>query len=233
MPDSIRTLAGRLTAPDVTLPDWAVDHLHLALWDRDHGPESAFLHAPLHGPTGAFSLALDEESTLKLAMIGHRAGAQHVASIGWGKARDPILAHLPWPKDWPDKKTVTLGWNGWVMLIGYVEQIHIQEIGGLPLAVLEFCGRAAPITYRRLPPLPQSADGDRHGLHTDRHLEDSPEQVAYLLADAESPLAAAAQDALVSSLQVVCVASLGAQDARWHEVVNVPLLLDALTLIGP
>lgn len=233
MPNPTRTLAGRLTAPDAILPDWAVGRLHLSLWDRDHGPESAFLHAPLHGPTGQFSLTLEEETALKLAMIGHREGAQHVASIGWGPARDPVLVHLPWPKDWPERNSVSLDWRGWVMLIGYVEQMHIQEFGGLPLAVLELSGHAAPITYRRLPSLPQPADGDRHGLHTDRHLEDGPEQVAYLLADVDSPLAAAAQDALVSSLRVVCEGSLGAQEGGWHEVVNVPLLLDALTLIAP
>ena len=99
--------------------------------------------------------------------------------------------------------------------------------------MLEVVGRAVPYTYQRLPDLPRPALGDRHGLHEDRHLEDTDEQVYYILADAESPLAAVAQDALVSGLRVVCTTSLGEHEAGWHEFVNIPLVLEQITLIAP
>ena len=126
-----------------------------------------------------------------------------------------------------------LDWQGEVALRGYVEQLHILEVGGLPLAILELVGQSLPHTYDRLPPLPQPALDDRHGLHTDRHLDDSPEHVYYLLADAESPLAAVAQDALVSSLRVTCFASLGEDAGGWDELINLPLILDSITLLAP
>ncbi len=213
-------LTGRLTPPGISLPGWAQDHLALRLWDRREGPEKSLKTVPLTGSGGSFRL---ETPAIPEA---HRA-----ISIGWGEALDPLLAHLPWPTG--SASPVLLNWDGAVTVIGYVEQLHLQEVGGLPLVILEVAGRAAPITYRRLPPLPLPALGDRHSLHTDHSQGDLPEQVYYLLADAESPLAAFAQDAAVSSLRIACVASLGEQEAGWHEIVNVPLILDALTLIGP
>lgn len=224
-------LTGHLTAPDQPLPAWAIERLHLALWDRDSGPETPLAAAPTSGPRGKFTLDLSDEAALRLALGGHREGPQQAVSIGWGAALDPVLAVLPWPPDAAQR--AALDWTGQVSLIGYVEQLHLQEFGGLALVVLELVGRPTPLTYDRLPALPLPPLGDRHGLHVDRHLEDSLEHVYYLLAEAETPLAALAQDALVSSLQVAAVASLGEQEGGWHEVVNLPLILDALTLIAP
>ena len=220
-------LTGHLTPPDNPLPAWAQDHLSLTLWDRDAGPEAPLVSGPLTGPHGAFDLPLDEGAAQQMALGGLREGPQQLVSIGWGEACDPVLAVLPW------RTGGQLGWQGELTLIGYVEQLHLIEWGGLPLLVLELVGHAAPYTYQRLPPLPLPSTGDRHGLHTDRHLHDTPEGVYYALADAESPLAALAQDALVSSLQVVAELSLGEQEAGWHELVNLPLVLDSLTLVGP
>ncbi len=225
-------IAGDLTAPDFPLPAWAQGRLSIALWDRDQGPERALACATATGPHGAFRLDLDAAAQAALSLTGYRPAPQHVVSVGWGQARDPVLANLPWPADWAARKRLNLAWDGQVTLIGHVEQIHYQEAGGLLLAALELSGYAAPITYRRLPPLPASS-ADRHGLDADRRLDDAPEQVAYVLLDAESPLATVALDALVSSLRVVCVASLGPQEGGWHAVVDLPLLLDALTIVGP
>ncbi len=207
-----------LTVPAYTLPAWAVDHLGLIIWSRDTGPQAPLLRAAPQGPAGRYTLDLPAATSDPVRLV---------TTIGWGAALEPVLAHLPWSGGDPP------GWDGTVTLIGYLEQLHLQEWSGLPLVVLELVGQAAPITYRRLPPLPIPALGDRHGLHTDRPLEESAEQVYYLLAEAESPLAALAQDALVSSLRVVAVASLGVEEAGWHALVNLPLVLDALTLIGP
>ncbi len=233
MTSPLHTLTGRLTAPDVALPAWAQAGLYLALWDRHEGPESIIARTSVVGPRGVFRLELSDEATSRLAAVGPGEGQRGLVTVGWGEALDPALAILPWPEDGACREPVDLGWDGTVTLIGYVEQLHFQEVGGVPLAILELSGYPAPFTYRRLPPLPLPASGDRHGLHADRRLDDAREQVAYLLADAESPLTTAALDALVSSLRVVGVASLGVQEARWHAIVNVPLVLDALTLIGP
>ncbi|NPV65733.1 MAG: hypothetical protein HPY64_01155 [Anaerolineae bacterium] len=207
-----------LTTPSYTLPAWAVNQLSLIVWNRDAGPQTPLLRATPQGPTGRCDLNVPANSG---------DSARLVATVGWGASLEPVLVHLPWK--WGGR----LDWDGTTTLIGYVEQLHLQEWAGLPLLVLELVGHVAPVTYRRLPPLPVPALGDRHGLHTDRPLEDSPEQIYYLLAEAESPLATLAQDALVSSLRVVAVTSLGAQKAGWHNLVNLPLVLDGLTLIGP
>lgn len=225
-------IAGDLTAPDFRLPAWAQDRLWIALWDRDQGPERALACAAATGPRGAFCLNLDADAQAMLSLTGYRPAPQHVVSVGWGEARDPLLVNLPWPADWAARKRLDLNWDGQVTLIGHVEQIHYQETGGLLLAALELSGYAAPITYRRLPPLP-AAGADRHGLDADRRLDDAPEQVAYVLLDAESPLATVALDALVSSLRVVCVAGLGPQEGAWHAIVTPPLLLEALSIVGP
>jgi hypothetical protein len=224
---------GRVTAPDYTLPDWAHHNLHLIVWDRDDDSETPILQGALNGPAGNFSLMTTQDAQLSFALVGQREGPQHLASIGWGAALDPLLTIQAWPNTGGAAGPIALDWDGTVKVRGYVEQLHIQEIGGLPLAVLELVGHTLPVTYQRLPPLPLPALGDRHGLHTDRHLDDRAEQVYYLLADAESPLAAIAQDALVSSLRVVCVASLGMQEAGWQAIVNVPLVLDEISLIAP
>lgn len=220
-------LTGQIAAPDYHLPAWAHDRLTMSLWDRDEGPDHPILSGPVTGPAGQFALPLPDEAALQLAMVGHSEGPQHIVTVGWNAALDPVLAELPWQEDGQ------LGWDGGVSLRGFVEQLHLIEWGGLPLTVLEIVGHALPHTYQCLPALPLPALGDRHGLHTLRHLEDSPEQVFYALADPDSPLAALAQDALVSSLRLVAHCSLGEQDAYWHELVNVPLVLDSLTLIGP
>lgn len=221
-------LTGQVCAPGYSLPTWAQDHLTLTLWDRDAGPDRAIVGGPVTGPDGRFTLPLPDEAALQMAMVGHGEGPQHIVSVGWGADSNPALAELPWQDDGQ------LGWDGTVRLTGFVEQLHLLEWGGMPLSVLEVVGHTLPHTYRRLPPLPLPPLGDRHGLNTTiRHLEDSPEQVWYALADPDSPLAALTQDALVSSLRVVAYCSLGEYDAYWHDLVNVPLVLDSLTLIGP
>ncbi len=231
MPDSPSILTGRLTAPDYRLPTWATDRLHLVLWDRDSGPEAPLAHAPARGPHGEFRFALTPDAALTMALTGPRQGPRQVVSVGWGDSLDPILAELSWPTDYGP--ATALGWRGEVSLIGYVEQLHAQEMGELGLAVLELAAHVTPITYRRLPPLPLPGLGDRHGLHVDRPLEDRPEQVYYALAEVESPLVTLAQDALISNLKVVCVASLGEDEGRWDEVVNVPLLVEGISLLAP
>lgn len=227
-----KIIRGSIFSQQIALPAWAQDQLHMTLWDRDEGPDCVILRSALEGPTGTFAFSADADAALKLAMLGHRTGPQHIVSVGWQSNLDPVLAHLPWPRVFSDE-SVTLNWDQQVSLIGYMEQIHMQEIGGLPLVVIEMAARAVPYTYRRLPPLPQSVVEDRHGLHADRSLEDCPEQIYYVLADAESSLAAVTQDALVSNLMVMCVTTLGPQEGCWHEIVNVPLLLEKITIIAP
>lgn len=222
MSDSSRFITGRLTAPDFALPEWAQGHLYVGLRQREPDPAGTLLSLPMTGANGTFQIPADDMGKDTVALV----------AVGWGEALNPVLANFFLPEDRAAQDSLDLGWDGSVTVIGYVEQMHWQQVGELPLAVMELVGYAVPPTYRRLPPLPLPAIGDRHGLHTD-HPDNVTEQVYYLLTDAESPLAAAAQDALVSSLRVVCTASLGTQEARWYEIVNLPLVLDALTLIGP
>ena len=92
MSASPTTLTGRLAAPDSPLPAWAVDRLHLALWDRDAGPDAPLAVAPASGPRGDFRLALNEDAALRLALGGHREGPQQAVSLGWGKR---------WTPSWP------------------------------------------------------------------------------------------------------------------------------------
>lgn len=231
MPEFPSSLTGRLTAPEYRLPAWAIDRLHLVLWDRDTGPEEPLGHAEASGPHGEFRFTLTPDAILTLALTGHQQGPRQVVSVGWGDTLDPILAELPWPVE--ADPGVSLGWRGEVSVIGYVEQLHAQEVGELGLAVLELAAHVTPITYRRLPPLPLPGLGDRHGLHVDRPLEERPEQVYYALAEVESALVTLAQDALISNLKVVCVASLGEDEGRWDEVVNVPLLVEGISLLAP
>ena len=163
----------------------------------------------------------------RLYMAQRDDDAGPVIAIGWGEALDPPLVELP------RREGMLPRWDGTVSLSGYIEQLHLLEWGGLPLAVLELVGRPVPAGYRRLPPLPLPGLGDRHSERPPAETDGWPEYVYYLLADVESPLMSLAQDALVSSLRVVAVTGLGAQDAYWHELVNLPLVLDSLTLIGP
>ena len=222
MSDSSRLITGRLTAPGFSLPEWARGHLYGSRRERDRVPAGTLLSFAVTGADGAFQIPANDV----------RSDTAALAAVGWGEALNPVLANFFLPEDWAARDSLDLGWDGRVTAIGFVEQMHWQQVGELPLAVLELVGYAVPPTYRRLPSLPLPPIGDRHGLHAD-HPDNITEQVYYLLADAESPLATAAQDALVSSLRVVCTASLGTQEARWHEIVNLPLVLDALTLIGP
>jgi hypothetical protein len=233
MTDPARILAGTLVPADLPVPPWARDHLWIALWDRDQGPDQVIARTQVTGPEGAFRFALGAGQLTDLALTGHRPGPHHLVSLGWGEALAPLLTCLPWPEDWAERERLDLCWDHRAAQIGFVEQMHCLEVGTLPVAVLELAGYPLPFTYRRLPPLPLPASGDRHGLHTDRRLDDAEEQITYFLVGAESPLASIAQDALVSQLRVVAVGSLGRQSASWHDLVNLPLVLEELTLIAP
>jgi hypothetical protein len=128
-------------------------------------------------------------------------------------------------------KPLNLGWDGRVTAGGFVERLHAREIGGLDILVAEVFGGAFPADYIGLP----SLDDMRRGVFG-RPADAEPavrSQTYPFIILAESNFAGLVQDALVSGLAVDAYGALASDDSRWHEVVGLPLLLDAITLLAP
>jgi hypothetical protein len=53
------------------------------------------------------------------------------------------------------------------------------------------------------------------------------------LALADSIYAEYLHHAMVSELAVDCLAAFGPEEGRWHEIVGLPLLVEAVTLLAP
>jgi hypothetical protein len=148
--------------------------------------------------------------------------------LTWGANDGPTLAI--WNAV-SNGKPLNLGWDGRVTAGGFVERLHAREIGGLDILVAEVFGGAFPVDYIGLP----SLDDMRRGVFG-RPADAEPavrSQTYPFIILAESNFAGLVQDALVSGLAVDAYGALASDYSRWHEVVGLPLLLDAITLLAP
>jgi hypothetical protein len=163
------------------------------------------------GPRGAF--ALDDTS-------GEIA-------LAWGTADGPVLAR------WPDRPAGdVLGWAGSVGIGGFVERLHVFETRGLEVLVAEIEGDVLPAGYRRVPTLADMQAGNfQRGDEAD--IGATRAFTYTMLALADSVYAEYLHHAMVSELAVDCFATLGPQEGQWYEIMGLPLLIDALSLLAP
>jgi hypothetical protein len=163
------------------------------------------------GPRGAF--ALDD------------TGGE--IALAWGTANGPALAR------WPHMPAGdVLGWTGSVGIGGFVERLHIFESHGLEVVVAEIEGNALPAVYRRVPTLADYQVGNLQ-RRADTDIGATRAFTYTTLALADSVFAEYLHHAMVSELAVDCFATLGPQEGRWYEIMGLPLLIEALSLLAP
>lgn len=148
--------------------------------------------------------------------------------LRWGRPDGQVL--VEWlPDDWIEPGIV--GWSGEIAIGGFVERLHALTVRGLDLIVAEVEGGPLPATYRMLPDL---EDMRAEIFRRDSEPSDSGEPGIYpLIVRADTLLAEYLHHALVSELAVDCWGELGPEAGRWHEVVGLPILLDAVSLLAP
>jgi hypothetical protein len=145
--------------------------------------------------------------------------------LTWGVGGPTLVVWESAPGD------LRLHWDGRVKVGGFVERFHGREVGGLEIVIAEVVGGPLAADHVDLP----SLDDMRGGVFS-RPSDTEPQgrdQAYPFIIQADSNLAALAQDALVSGLAVDACGSLASDAGRWHEVVGLPLLLDSLTLLAP
>ncbi len=160
------------------------------------------------GPQGKFSLD----------------GAEGELSLAWGVSGGPTLAVWPSP--------AALDWRGQVTLSGFVERLHVLEQHGLELIIAEIEGDCLPAGYTSLPTLDQMRQEPFSRLDTSE-VTTARQHTYTLIMLADSVHAEYVHHAMVSELAVDCWASLGPQDGHWHDIVGLPLLVEALSLLAP
>jgi hypothetical protein len=166
------------------------------------------------GPRGAFELNPARETDESLRLIWGTVGGPMLASLDCSDAGAPFVA----------------GWKGTVAVGGFVERLHALERRGLELVVAEVEGALLPPDYPRLPTLDQM----RCAPFQRRNEPGTARDFMYtFLALADSIYAEYLHHAMVSELAVDCVAVLGPEEGRWHEIVGLPLLVEAVTLLAP
>jgi hypothetical protein len=89
-----------------------------------------------------------------------------------------------------------------------------------------------PADYRRVPALADSQAGDVQ-RRDDADLGATRAFTYTMLALADSVCAEYLHHAMVSELAVDCFVTLGPQEGRWHEIMGLPLLIEALSLLAP
>jgi hypothetical protein len=167
--------------------------------------------AQASGPRGAF--ALDD------------TGGE--IALAWGTANGPVLAR------WPHMPAGdVLGWVGSVGIGGFVERLHIFESHGLEVVVAEIEGSALPAGYRCVPTLADYQVGNLQ-RRADTDIGATRAFTYTTLALADSVFAEYLHHAMVSELAVDCFATLGPQEGRWYEIMGLPLLIEALSLLAP
>lgn len=168
------------------------------------------------GPQGTFELTVSD--------VG-----DGVIDLAWGVAHGPLLAR--WPVTLADAP-ITFEWRGTVGIGGFIERLHAFETRSLELVVAEIVGALLPPRYPRLPTLEQM----RRGVFQRDDISQSPDVPEFtypVIALADSISADFLHHAMVSELAVDCLAVLGAQDGRWHDIVGLPLLVESLSLLSP
>lgn len=152
-----------------------------------------------------------------------------VITVRWGAPDGPALVSLRWQPD-------SLDWDGTAAVGGYVDTLHITNIAGLEDAVAVLTLGAQPLlpstepylAARRRSKVPYAVPAFQDGLNAD--IEES---VQTWITYAEGPLAAIAQDALVSKLRVYAFGRLAEDRGAWHKRFALPVLMESLTLFAP
>jgi hypothetical protein len=148
-------------------------------------------------------------------------------ALAWGTANGPALARwLPMPAG------AVLDWTGSVGIGGFVERLHVLETHGLDVLIAEIEGDVLPAAYRRVPTLADYQAGNLQP-RADADVGTTRAFTYTLLALADSVFAEYLHHAMVSELAVDCFATLGPQEGRWHEIMGLPLLIEALSLLAP
>jgi hypothetical protein len=148
-------------------------------------------------------------------------------ALAWGTAEGPVLVR------WPDMPAgEVLGWTGSVGVGGFIERLHVFETRGLGVMVAEIEGDVLPADYRRVPTLADYQAGNvQRRDETDIGVTRA--HTYTMLALADSVYAEYLHHAMVSELAVDCFATLGPQEERWYEIMGLPLLIEALSLLAP
>jgi hypothetical protein len=205
----VTSIAGYLVAEESPwrIPAYAQDMLWMQL--DDHAERTT-------GERGQFQLNMPGESSNALFLV-------------WGTAGGPPLTI--WHK--PDTEApFVVGWQGSVGVGGFVERLHVLEVYDLELIIAEIEGSLLPPHYRRLPTLVQMQQIPFRRIADEDH--DSASSFTYTFVTmADSVCAEYLHHAMVSELAVNCFATLGPHNGRWHEIVGLPLLLDAVSLLAP
>lgn len=168
------------------------------------------------GPRGTFDLDVT-------------ANADEPIRLRWGTANGPPLA------DWRisgANMPFVAGWQGTVAVGGFVERLHALERRGLEIVVAEVEGTMLPPDYARLPTLDQMQRAPFR-RRTEPEPDVAREYTYTFLALADSIYAEYLHHAMVSELAMDCITVLGPQEGRWHEIVGMPLLVEAVTLLAP
>jgi hypothetical protein len=187
--------------------DWQIPaYARNMLWVQ--AGESA---AQASGPRGAF--ALDDP------------GGE--ITLAWGTADGPVLTRWPYMPAGD-----VLGWTGSVGVGGFVERLHVLESHGLEVLIAEIDGDVLPADYRRVPTLADYQAGDLQ-RRDDADIGATRAFTYTLLALADSVFAEYLHHAMVSELAIDCFTKLGPQEGLWHEIMGLPLLIEALSLLAP
>ena len=199
-------LHGQVVAPD---SEWQIPaYAQSMLWVRC-GEQAV----QACGPLGEFSLAASSGDLL----------------LVWGVADGPALGTWPVPAE---STLLVLGWQGTVGMGGFIERLHTLEVRDLDLVIAEIEGDLLPPGYARLPSIDQMRAAPFRRTRDSEPV--TPRQSIYtVMALADSVHADYLHHALVSELALDCFATLGAQSGGWHEIIGLPLLVDAVSLLAP
>jgi hypothetical protein len=203
------TISGYLVAEEA---DWQIPaYAQNMLWMQQDAHA-----AQTHGPRGAFTLDVPGEGVAAMQLV-------------WGAAGGPPLTVWHRPEI---EAPFVVGWQGTVKIGGFVERLHALTVRGLALVVAEVEGSLLPAHYRRLPTLVQMQsvpfirqDADAQPLTRDH--------VYTFIAGTDTIQAEYLHHAMISELALDCYATLAPQKGQWYEVVGLPLLLEAVTLLAP
>lgn len=137
---------------------------------------------------------------------------------------------------WPNltgENRYQLEWDGIVRLGGFIDRTHIlEDLQGIPLMVVELTGGAYPADYRRWPTLNTLREGAYSRDDVDEIDPSDSGHWYSLLLSLDSPLVDFVHHALVNGSTVDCYATFGEENARWQDLIGLPLLLDSITLLS-
>jgi hypothetical protein len=147
--------------------------------------------------------------------------------LRWG---NPTGSLLTFWEAYDAEYSLSLQWDGHVVLGGFIERTHILDHDDLPLMIVEMVGGAYPIGFKMLPTMEMLQQGN---FSRDNDFDPTHENQWYsLLLPLESPLSDFVHHALVNGSAIDCYAHFADDESRWHQLMGMPLVLDKLTLLS-